>query len=232
MYNPSEANRLKEELLSALNGMKSAIVDGWEPFKNVFRTNWVGEDENAFEDQVAKALIELYANSDNFSKTSAARIIDLANMNIRITNERAQAFESSELVSELDPVDTTAENIELASGGQTFDEATSRGLTNGSTSANQLQTAIDDYYNSICTAVDVYRNIEPGTAFVSEEYNFEAKLREFLNALAESTNTFANIIKELKEQTIPALVSAFNKQASATQESLDQNINDIGSAMN
>ena len=61
-YNLTGAKEVTEKMGAALNNIKSTMEGEWAGLITAFQKNWVGEDEAAFENVLAKTVKETFEN--------------------------------------------------------------------------------------------------------------------------------------------------------------------------
>ena len=77
-YNVKKAEELMGSIATAYTTLGTTITEQWPTVSNVLRTNWVGEDELNYEENVVKRINEMYKNAYVLSSIAIGTIDGLA----------------------------------------------------------------------------------------------------------------------------------------------------------
>lgn len=224
-YNQTEAMNVIEQMKGGLTALKTAMEDNWSTMATTFQTNWVGEDEAAFEKTFAEELGKMYTNCDTVVGSAMKFIVDAANAWADWQTGVANQFAGG-TVAKLDEYSHQADTISITPAEQSFDQSTTRGLQSGD-AQNALVQSIEEYVNIVQGAFDgIYSTIETGKAFVGSEQ--AGAMNEFIHGLSESMRLVLKMVDTFKEETIPQLVQAYGSQ----QTTVAGDANSAGQAIN
>lgn len=227
-YNVSEAKRMTGEIEAATSAVKGAIEGGWGEFKNTFRANWVGVDENAFEGKMAQELNKVYSNCNTLGNTACSFLIAAAQAYNEFQSGLSQGMDGAAAATIADYTASTTEvTLDLPIEQQTFSETDQMGLTT-SNSAAALEGQIDTYVSTITEAVNqAYEKVSVGTAFQSADGDMG--ISKFIDSVKISVGELVNVVSNFKENTLKELVDAYNRQSTQISEEATHATNDINS---
>lgn len=225
-FNNEKINEVSNQLSESLKAIQKAMQDNWPTMINVFRNNWVGNDEQAFERNFASKLQIVYQNSGAIIASAQDFILETGLAWDCFQGNIASQFETNESSSSfplpnLDVVNKATE-LELPDMGLVVpDMSVNRGLTSSGAEQN-LIGAIDEYMLNIKNAYDaLIQQIDASAAFIGQEQ--APAMNKFIQGLIDNMTGVFSAVNEFKDVTIPQLVEAYRAQESTIAQ-------DIGSA--
>lgn len=232
-YNQSQVVEVVENMKGALSSLKTAMQDNWPTMKSTFRANWVGEDEDGFEESFRQAIVAMYENCDRVSVNAIKFIVDVANNWAEWQSSVSTQFGGS-TVTQLELEIPQEDTLEISEDRQTFTQNVDRGLTDAGAEQN-LVSSIDDYVNNVKASFEnVYEGIQTSAAFIGSEQ--ARAMDSFVHGLNESMRNILTMVDSFKTETIPELVRAYSEHqtqvandASAAKNTIDESVSSIGS---
>ncbi len=211
-YNLSAATKFAETIDSAVDEIKRTIETEWEALKSEFRIDWVGEDEDAFENELLKNVQTLFYNVNSVAGSSCSFIINAANALAEFTSNISQNFGGA-VVSKLDDYIVKERTLDIVKDSQSFSETTQRGLVSDN-SDQKLIEALTNFCDNVSKKIaEAYQQVDAGNSFVSNISPDNAiGMKNFIESIGESSTKLTNILNSFKNETIPQLVEAYKKQ--------------------
>lgn len=218
-FNLSKAKQITEDIDNAVDDIKKTIEVEWENLQTKFRSNWVGEDEDAFENELLKNITGMFQNVDTVARSTGSFIVNVANAFAEFSSNIAQNFGGA-AVNKLSEYTTSARNLDISKVVQSFSEATQRGLV-AEKSEEKLIEALTEFCNNVSNKIkDVYSKMEPGEILVSN-MDRQNSIKKFLDSIGQSSSTLTGMLDSFKKETIPNLVAAYRKQHETISSQID-----------
>ena len=198
-YNIDNINSLMNNIVDKYNSLDETISSEFNTLKDALRTNWVGEDEQDFEQVVRQKLNDLYKHAYSAVQYSVDCIAKAGNdwitnqYNNRVKIDGVASSFSTNTSGEI-----TKPTIEQKEAIAVYDLPTissdaNRGLT-ADDSTTQIQTAITTIVTNIKSAVKSINDaIDSSDAFLGTQ---STQVNDFL----ESThNTISDILTSIQD---------------------------------
>ncbi len=226
-YNPKEITELLNAIEKAYKDIKNAMENPWPQLSSTMRAEWVGEDEYANEKTLSNALSDLYVTCADTVKN----VVD----NIHAVGQAWREFQSKNtiengvganlsFIENIDPKQITAGEVKLFTDGDRY-TGVNLGLTNGTSSATRVITAIEDYAKEVYDKVkNLYETLDANKAFLGEDQ--APKITDYLHNMGKAIAKLTVCIKSVKE-AIGKAADAYQKQAQSTSEQVSQLKTDI-----
>lgn len=209
-YNSAQIGELALQMENALNALRSSMEENWPTMVNVFRTNWVGNDEVAFETTFSNELKVVYRNCDEIIAGATRFICDAGKAWQEWQTNVANQLGGSQAAGQMYEHTRTTQEVNLTVNTAAVDPGQFAGLTTAG-AENNLVSAIDDYVNKVLVSFNgINETIDASKAFVGQEQS--ASMNEFIAGLSENMRQIFTSVDSFKTVTIPQLVRAYNEQ--------------------
>ena len=220
-YNLAGAKEVSEKIVDGLKAIATEVEGQWPTLISTFQKNWVGEDEAAFENVLARTIQEVYANCEIVVNNAATFVVDAANSFAQFQSSIATSSFGGEGIAVVSN-DTTSHtvnsnsNFTLEVKPQTFDESTQRGLQSAGAS-QELITGIETFVTAIKSKMEeIYGAIDLGTSFVGSEQ--KPAMTGFIQSIGENSAKLLSVADKFINETIPELAAAYQQQQTQVSE--------------
>ena len=212
-YNVNAARDMNDKIISEYKKVAEVIKEEWPAVQTELQANWVGPDEQSFENEFAKKICTLYVNCHNLADICSKNIAALCNswINFQKSNvlEGANTAEFGGLGEITLEAPEKAEEKIVEYKPVNFTESTSFGLTSES-SATNISNKVDYYMENIKRRTsDLYNSIDPSRAFFGEQ---TATIKDYIAKVGSSMGNVLASVKDLK-QTLTELAQNQYKKA-------------------
>ena len=201
-YNVAEAQKLIDSIVATYNQMSSKIGQEWPAFTQTMQTEWVGPDQVNMQNIIAKRLIELHENCRVTVQQTANNLVELEKNWRRFQQDnKIDGSVDVSSIRELDAPGNLSSNIRESVNdnfSKTFTEGQNLGLTNGVSSAQNIQNKATEFANAVSSYVkQIYNEIESSKAFFGEQQ--EAGIKSYLDKIGEGLGKYLTCFKDLND---------------------------------
>lgn len=225
-YNVKKAEELMKSLEKSYKEIKVYTQDEWETLYKVMRDNWVGEDEQDFEQQFVRRICKLYVDAANLVKSAVETVGGLANVWIEFQNKNTITGEAAEgkVKGKVDIPTIKPEDNIIKYKSFSISENTDRGLKTA-TSGAAIQKAMSTYVDTIKNKIaNLFAEINASTAFFG---NQTSSLDKYVEQTRASVTDVILAVKDMYEN-INVLA---NTSYSSAMESVTSQIDSASSSM-
>ena len=226
-YNLAGAKEVSEKMVEGLQAIATEVENQWPTLISTFQKNWVGEDEAAFENVLAKTIQEVYENCDIVVRNASVFMIKAAQALYSFQQKIAGEMDPTMAVSSAPSLETLESDnymvrrpngqiIAIQVSPQTFSDSTQRGLqSNGA--AQELMNAIKSFADAVKKKIEeIYGEIDLGTSFVGSEQR--PAMQGFIQSLGENASKLLGVVDAFINDTIPELEKAYQRQQTQVSE--------------
>ena len=170
-FNVHEVDEVLRSLKNSYDTLGDKMATPWPALQQAMQDNWVGPDEQSYEERFAKDVCNLYIACKDVIQTLITNIAKLGQSweEFQKNNiiDGAETHERYGLISygvKLDD-NSISDVVKLKVDNGNYKE--NRGLVNGDSSYNIINNAIDTYVNDVKNEVNtLYQGIVSGKAFL------------------------------------------------------------------
>lgn len=239
-YNVSKTNKLMEDIKKAYEDMKLYITDEWPTLLNVLHTEWVGEDEQDFEDKLAQKICNLYENAYNLAQNSITTVYGLANSWYEFQkNNTLEGAESSGRTGGLFGIGGNRfglDEVKISHNDKIVEKQLvqltndmDRGLAN-SDSARKIQSAVTDFVNTTKKKTeDLFNEIQVNQAFFGEQTR---NIKIYIDKTGAAVGEVTVALKDMYSALETLAGSSYTKASEDVSAQFQQSTNDIESSLN
>lgn len=201
-YNVSKANELMKEIKKAYDDLGLYASQEWDPVVKELQENWVGEDEQDFEEVLAQRICTLYMNACQLANNCILTIKGLAEAWHTFQTKNNLSGSVSETMGSFRLADVTINSKDdiVSRKKKKFDDKDFRGLTS-SNSATRIQSSVEGFVNGIKKRTeDLFQSIDVGKAFFgSQTSTIKAYVEKTGIAIAQVTVSLKDLHEKLSE---------------------------------
>lgn len=234
-YNVSKIQELLEKMVNSRGEVKSAMQNGWNNMKGVLRTQWIGADEQSFENKLAQRLIELYDNVQDNTFIFVQNVGNLGKSWIEFQkNNIIEGGGANENPVSLQIPDLSKDQLQLDLTKIDLTNATDLGLKEGKASAERITSAVQDYVKEVYTKTEqAYSNMDSTAAFLGDEQ--KTQINKYLSDMGTALAKVTSCVKDLND-AMTQLVANYTLQQQNIVESSSKKVDNLvdneGSMMN
>ena len=220
-YNVRKINELISNIGNNCKEIKNKMQSGWPEVQNVLQTEWVGSDEQSFEQKLAARVVELWQ--------SIQKNCNIFMQNLQSTGDSWVKFQASNLLEgatamegagaiKYEPIESGDPDVSLKQ--VTFSEETDLGLQSGISSAEKIATSLKDYITNVYNNTkNLFDEMDASTAFIGADQAGAVKkyITEIGHSFALVTTCYKDLGNAMKE-----LISAYEKQSQAVQTAVGE----------
>ena len=247
-YNLAKAYNMMEEIANKYIALGNYISEEWPSIKNALRINWVGPDEQGYEEILVKKIVDCYGKATLLAQNAINRIqayaldwVEKQKANTMTTGSAsAQDFLATILSSgvykrivegiKLQPIDPIITFEKIAQ----YAEDTNFGLMSDN-SAMTVQSVIETFVQKVQQKTsNVFINIATDQAFFGEQ---KGAVRGFIESVSRTLGVVATAIKDLYEVLNQVAKTNYQNMQSQGMDALsrgasqiEQEVNELGSS--
>ena len=219
-YNVGQAKQLMEDIAQNYKDLANTISGEWDTVVSTLQTEWIGEDEQNFEEKFAARICELYKNAHELAKGSCETIADLAESWQKFQASNNLDGSESGSVTTVEIPDLSYEEGIVEKKAVTFDEGTDRGLKS-SGSATNIQQSVEGYVNNIKEAANnMFSEIKSNNAFFGDQ---SGSIDAFIAAVGEAIGEVIVAVKDLYTALETLAQSNYSDSVSSVTETMGEN---------
>ena len=224
-YSPSNAVNLIKKIVAHYSAIGTTITDSWPTLRDSLRTEWIGGDQQSYENEFVKKICGLYVTSYELTKNCVNNIKVVLDNYIEVQKQNlleGAEKDATQYDATLNSLSNTAGDAiaELAKNeaiitftAKSFDDDTARGLKS-SNSAEILKLSVKDYVDAVVLKVDsLTESINVKSAFFGES---GGKLESYIIAVKDAVKTVTTAVKDLND--------ALNKMAGSNYTTMTGNM--------
>ena len=216
-YNINKAEELMSSIGDAYTSLGTTISAEWPAVSSSLRTNWVGEDELHYEEQVVKRINEMYQNAYVLANIAIGTIGGLAegwwNFQKKNVFEGESEIESMGNITIEIPTITKNESI-LTFETVSYSNTDDRGLKDAS-SATTIKGAVDSFVSNVKSKMTELLDMDASSAFFGDQ---TAKIKAYLEAVSNSMVNVSLAIKDLYTCLDSMASTNYSSQTTASTE--------------
>lgn len=235
-YNVHQANDLMDKIASAYKNLGIYTREQWNSVANVLQENWVGEDEQSFEKNLATRICTLYVNASSLTENCLNTIAGLAqswyDFQQRNTLDGSMAEGKGRFKIDVPRVDKNEQIIKPRI--RTIGNSDDRGLKDNS-SKTAIQEAVVSFVGEIKKKTEgLFQEIDANQAFFGEQTSsIKAYVEQVGRAIAEVTIAIKDMNDALDALAGTSYIGATNdikEQFTQASSNVDASLNDLGSS--
>lgn len=195
-FNVAQANTLMNNMAEAYNKLEVYLPEAWESLLYVIQGNWIGEDEQDFERNLATRLCELNLQSGELVKSAINTVAGLAQSwhEFQQKNTLSGAVASGDSTFNLDIPSITIKNPVVEPNIKTIANNANRGLQS-SASASQIKQKITDFVNGVKKRTgDLFDAIEVNSAFFGEQVSY---IKSYITNVGDSVSKITTSVQDM-----------------------------------
>lgn len=242
-YNVKNIQTLVDTIEESKETIKGAMSNGWDSVITTMQANWVGTDEQSYEDQLAKRINGLYescltaidgviTNIGEIGRTwttfSAGNIIEGAQTFDTESNLRSKV--ESLIQSAKEKLRSAFSNKEVVQMRKvSIGDATSVGLKSAQ-AGDTIEKEIATYVSNVRSAIgDLYSSLEIKTAFLGEQQS--SAISKYLTEIGKSIADLATCVKTMVQHlnTLTANIVSQEQKAATDVSGASTTIDQIDS---
>ena len=215
-YNVRKINELISSIGSNCQEIKKSMQNGWPDVQNALQQEWIGPDEQSFEQKLAARVVELWQ--------SIQKNCNIFMQNLQSTGESWVKFQATNLLEGANTAEEVAAvkyepikpgDPEVAIKKVTFTETMNLGLQNGTSSAETIATAIKNYVTNVYNNTkSLFDEMDASTSFIGADQASTVKkyITDIGHSFALVTTCYKDLGNAMKE-----LIAAYEKQSQSVQ---------------
>lgn len=239
-YNIAQAKSLQDQISEGFQSVKEKIASPWADVQNTLHSEWIGEDEISYEKEFVKKVNGLYGSakwvSDVCCATIQSTVLSWVKFQDNNLIEGAEAGSTSNtVVSSNYP---TLEEIEgrsydeleaIQAEAEQLDESSTRGLTNGTSSAGAIQDSVTRYVTNIQSEVNaLFDSIRANNAFFGNQVD---QINNFISKCGVAIGEVVTAVKDLHDLLEQLAGSRYSEEDTAVSEKADESSNAVTSTV-
>ena len=230
-YNVKKINELISSIGSNCKEIKNSMQSGWPEVQNVLQTEWIGSDEQSFEQKLAARVIELWqsiqSNCNIFMQNLQSTGESWVKFQASNVLEGATAAEGAAAVK-YEPIEAGDPDVVLKQ--VTFTEEMDLGLQSGVGSAEKIATAIKDYITTVYNNTkNLFDEMDASTSFIGADQ--AAAVKKYIGEMGQSFALVTTCYKDLGN-AMKELIAAYEQQSQAVQTAVGEKAPTIDTAGN
>ena len=177
------------------------MAEGWPEVVNVMQTQWIGPDEQNFEDKLAKRFVELYQNCVEVIQSSFTNIVAFAQAWEDMQNNNR--LEGGDIFSknwgiQADPINVYDIASIVKVNERTFSENMNMGLLDGQSSATTILTRINTYTDDIKSKIQaLFGRVDTSSAFLD---NTQAQaIQDYISQVGETLKALNTDVDDMTQ---------------------------------
>lgn len=228
-YNVSQTKTLMQNIEACYNSLGTTIQSEWETVQATLKSNWVGEDEQDFEDKLAKRISEMYTNTYNLCNNSLSTIFNLAKAwhefqqknKIEGSNVGSSSFGLEEL--QVSPKDSIVQaKIE------TIGDDVDRGLVNPS-SASAITQSLEKFKTTLQSKItEMIDAISVNSAFFGEQ---AGSIKKYVEKVGDGMAEIITAIKDLYVALETLAGTSYTTASSDVAGKMDEGVSNIETSL-
>lgn len=200
-YNVNEINELMNTMNDAFLKVGEAMAEGWPEVVNVMQTQWVGIDEQNFEDKLAKRFVELYNNCQVVVETSFKNIVAFAQAWEDMQNNNR--LEGGDNMVMTWSIQAPAVNLyDIASivkkNERAFTANMNMGLLDAQSSATTILTRINMYTDSVKNRIQaLFGRVDTSGAFLDSTQS--QAIQDYISQVGETLKALNTDVDDMTQ---------------------------------
>lgn len=235
-YNIREAESVMKQIKDAYNELGLYTSGEWENLVGTIQANWVGEDEQDFENEFAKRLCKLYVNAYNVAQSAIGTIAGLV--------EAWYEFQAKNTLSGGDAMGKSRYNLDVPTIKpneqivkvriKTLSENTNRGLADAS-SKTKIESGVSEFVKAVqAKTKGLFEAIEVNNAFFGDQ---TSNIKTYIEAAGAAVGEVTIAVKDLNDaleklvgQNYTSAISDIQTQFTTAQSNVQESLNELGNS--
>lgn len=197
-YNVKHAQDLVDDIAESYNKIKTYTKEGWHDLSETMRKEWVGEDEQDFEQEFINKICTIYEETAELVKSAVGTIGNLANnwINFQKTNTifkgKGNGVSSSSGTVEIPTI--AVDNPIVSYKSFTIGESEDRGLKTAG-SAAEIQAKVSEYVGTIKSKVNgLFDQLNVDSAFFGSQVS---SIKAYITQTNTSIQELSTAVKDM-----------------------------------
>ena len=235
-YNVKQANELMDNIAEAYKNLGIYTREQWNGVVDALQANWVGEDEQDFEQKLADRICNLYLNASNLAEGCVNTIAGLAqawyDFQSRNTLDGESAIGKSKINIDIPKIKKDDQIVKAKI--KTISNNEDRGLRDASSKAN-IQEAVNTFVGQIKAKTDgLFQEIDANAAFFGDQTaNIKSYVEKVGSAIAEVTIAVKDMheaLEKLANSSYTTASSDIKEQFTQASSNVESSLNDLGNS--
>lgn len=232
-FNVKKAEELMEEIAKSYNDLGNYASTAWEGVVRTLHNEWVGEDEQDFEEKLAKRICDLYVNAYNLADSSIKTVKNLAEawnkfQRENVLNESASLEFAAITIPDvaITPIAQIVARVTVP-----LELTTDRGLRNAG-SGGIIQDAITDFVTAIKKKTsELFESISSNKAFFGDQSgSIDTYIQKVGDAIAEVSIAVRDMYNGVAQLTASHYTDAASSISGQTEGALNEINNKVNEA--
>ena len=235
-YNVKQAEEVMKEIKNAYNELGLYTSGEWSNLVDTIQAEWVGEDEQDFEQEFAKRLCKLYVNAYNVAQGAISTIAGLVDAwyEFQAKNTLSGGDAAGKSKYSLD-VPTIKPDEEIVKAKiKSIGENVNRGLKDAS-SRTKIEGGVSTFVKTVQDKTKgLFEAIEVNTAFFGDQ---TTNIKAYVEAAGAAVGEVTVAVKDLNDAlaklvgtNYTSAISDISTQFSTAKSNVEQSLNDLGSS--
>ena len=235
-YNVKQANELMDNIADAYKDLGIYTREQWNGVVDALQANWVGEDEQDFEQKLADRICNLYLNASNLAEGCINTIAGLSqawyDFQSRNTLDGESAIGKSKINIDIPKIKKDDQIVKAKI--KTISNNEDRGLRDASSKAN-IQEAVNTFVGQIKQKTDgLFQEIDSNTAFFGDQTaNIKSYIEKVGSAIAEVTIAVKDMNEALEKLANSSYTTAsadIKEELTKASSNVETSLNDLGNS--
>lgn len=244
-YNVKKANELMQNIANAYKDLGIYTPQQWEDVYKTLQREWVGEDEQDFETELADRICKLYNNAYNLVQGSLDTIKGLVKSwyefqqkntlsGNQSTGNKGGIFGIGGNGFGLEDISIVPNEKIVSPHLVQLTPESNRGLQSAD-SKSKIQTSIDAFVKEIKKQTEnLFEEIQTNQAFFGEQTNtiknYIVKVGEAVGEVTVAVKDMYNALDQLVGSNYSSTIENINEGFSKASGNVDTSLNDLGSS--
>ena len=235
-YNVKEAETVMNAVGTAFKNLGIYTQDQWQGVVKALQDNWIGEDEQDFENKLASRICTLYENAYTLASGSIDTIANLTQAwydfqaNNTIDGQRADGRGRVKI----DKPKVKSNSTIVKAVKVTFGEGQDRGLRDASSKAT-IQGAVETFVNEVKNRTNgLFEEIQTNNAFFGDQTtaikSYIEKCGVAIGEVTAAVKDMYDALDILANQSYVKASSDISQEFTTATTNVEQSLNDLGSS--
>lgn len=235
-YNVKQANELMDNIAEAYKNLGIYTNEQWKGVVDALQANWVGEDEQDFEQKLAQRICNLYINASKLAEGCVNTIAGLSqawyDFQSRNILDGESAIGKSKININIPKIKKEDQIVKARIKTISNDE--DRGLRDASSKVN-IQEAVNTFVGQIKQRTDgLFQEIDANTAFFGDQTaNIKSYVERVGSAIAEVTIAVKDMneaLEKLANSNYTTSSADIKEELTKASSNVETSLNDLGNS--
>lgn len=235
-FNVKKTNDLMANVAKAYNDLGIYTQEQWQPLITVLQNNWIGEDEQDFEKELAKRICTLYTNAYDLVNSCVNTLAGLAQAwyDFQQKNTLSGAAAESRGAIDIDIPSITKVDPIVEPKTKEFSNDTDRGLSSSS-SKTSIQQAVETFVNDIKKETSgLFEAIQVNNAFFGGQTStiktYVEKVGVAVGEVTVAVRDMYEKLDQLASTNYNTATTDINTQMGTSTTEVETRVNDLGNS--